>query len=61
MEQGDIVRKLKEEKADAVTIKAAVTELKARIKALDVKVSGLICSYCWLDGGKGWLCTQTNG
>lgn len=36
--KGDLVRKLKEEKTDAVTIKAAVTELKARIKTLDTKV-----------------------
>ncbi|XP_067928852.1 glycine--tRNA ligase-like isoform X2 [Watersipora subatra] len=37
-EQGNLVRKLKEEKADPVTIKAAVTELKARIKSLELKV-----------------------
>ena len=36
--QGDLVRKMKADKLDAVSIKAAVTELKARIKALEIKV-----------------------
>ena len=36
--QGDVVRAHKEAKADPVTIKEAVTELKARIKALELKV-----------------------
>ncbi|XP_002739603.2 glycine--tRNA ligase-like [Saccoglossus kowalevskii] len=36
-EQGDIVRKMKEEKAAEIDIKKAVTELKARRKALEDK------------------------
>ncbi|XP_072027230.1 glycine--tRNA ligase-like [Amphiura filiformis] len=36
-EQGDLVRKLKEEKADEIDIKKAVVELKARKKALEDK------------------------
>ena len=34
---------MKAEKLDAVTIKGAVTELKARIKALEIKVSTTSC------------------
>lgn len=36
-EQGDVVRKLKEEKSDVMTIKAAVQELKKRKKAMEDK------------------------
>merc|ERR1712166_1250815 len=36
-EQGDVVRKLKEDKSDVMTIKAAVQELKRRKKAMEDK------------------------
>ena len=42
--QGDLVRKMKADKLDAVSIKAAVTELKARIKALEIKVEYSHCN-----------------
>ena len=45
--QGDLVRKLKEEKAGDIEVKKAVVELKARKKALEDKV-GLYRSVLFL-------------
>ena len=41
-EQGDIVRDLKAKKAPELDVKAAVSELKKRKKALQDKASGVI-------------------
>ena len=40
-EQGDLVRKLKEEKAPEIDVKKAVAELKTRKKVLDEKEMSL--------------------
>ncbi|XP_022113147.2 glycine--tRNA ligase [Pieris rapae] len=51
-EQGDLVRKLKEEKAPEIDIKKAVAELKARKKTLEDKELSLAPTEEWFDRAK---------